>query len=143
MLDLDKALKGFLATPSLKRVAVSPRTFCDLQQEIARVTGPMPLSDGNTGLSSGATLWGIDIVVSNSVPDGKLLMFDGAGTIMGITSAEPKPSPPPDPFIRVASVKEESPGRWVARDKEGGKVMDLTERGARDLAERRGIPFGR
>jgi hypothetical protein len=63
---------------------------------------------------------------------------------MGVVLLEHEPTEPLDPYAQIVSVVEDGtrPGVWVALDAKGKVLLELTKKGALDIAARKDIPLG-
>lgn len=142
-MKLDDVAKAIRALPPKKDLWVHPETY----REIKNLFPPQQF-DPNTSRSMGLTglmgsFLGVNVHVSNLVPKGKMLELEPSQSMWLRNEFQPPPPPPATPFDAVESLVEVGEDQWEARNANGQLLMELTERGARELSEERGIPLFR
>lgn len=142
-MTLDDVAKAVCGLPASQDLWVHPETY----REIVNLFPPHQV-DLNTTRSAASGLMGsflgVNIRVSNLVPKGQVLGLkqeEGIWIPPELRIPPENPKPKPSPFDSVESLVEVGDDQWEARNANGQLLMELTERGARELAEERGIPL--
>ena len=123
---------------ALRRILVSPATYQRITRDMEDSGAvPAPVVEGTP-----VRLDGVELVIDLYLPDGSAALIAADGSLMDVVLLENEPALPLDPYERVASISRdpERPDAWIARDAEGSRLLDLTERGAKALAARKGLP---
>lgn len=142
-MKLNDIAKAVCDLPQSQELWVHPETY----REIVNLFPPQEF-DVNTSKSSAwglmGTFLGVNIRVSHLVPKGQLMGMkqdEGIWIPPELRIPPEPPKPKPSPFDAVESLAEVGEDQWEARNANGQLLMELTERGARELAEERGIPL--
>ena len=101
---------------------VSDRTY-----QAIRLENGHPPEMGATGFVG--SLFSVDVIVDPLIENGRILLMDDAGGVIGFHSLEPTPAQPLDPYQRAASVKQVGT-MWFVLDSKGEFLFEVTESGA-------------
>ena len=138
------------AGPNVTSVRVSKRTYAqlliDLDHRLIDLNDLNDLNDhpnpslATSGVTAMANFAGLNIYLSSFLQDGMMSLFNG-DALVDVVSLEATPAKPLDPDVRLAAIVQDEMGAWVALDADGGVLWHLTEKGARDLSEQKGVPL--
>jgi hypothetical protein len=100
-----------LQSNTVRKITVCPKAFGKLVRELSAQTPPRCTTPKESPHYGNTTLFGVDVLVSASLPQGKALLHYADGTFVTVNLQGTKP-PPISPYCDIVRLVPSEEGCW-------------------------------
>ncbi|MDB4278009.1 hypothetical protein N9917_00105 [Deltaproteobacteria bacterium] len=124
------------------KIVMHTKDYKALQAELTKVSEyqSAPPRNKNSALTQITTLFGVEVQVSELVPQGKCLIFDNRGQRMEVLDFDPMLTAVvlSGPYADIFTIDDNEDGTWDAFDSAGTFLMALPDDAAKAIRQAKG-----